>query len=70
VDDELGREAFTYTLESGREGTVHVEQVLDYHRDPGYLAGCHRPGWARFCCHLSRWRSPIAPGVAYVLGYM
>ena len=38
VDDELGREAFTYTLESGSEGTVHVDQVLDYNRDPGYLA--------------------------------
>ena len=38
VDDELGQEAFTYTLESGREGTVHVDQVLDYNRDAGYLA--------------------------------
>lgn len=38
MDEELGREAFTYTLESGREGTVHVDQVLDYNRDPGYLA--------------------------------
>jgi hypothetical protein len=38
VDDELGREAFTYTLESGREGTVHLDQVLDYNRDAGYLA--------------------------------
>lgn len=38
VDEELGREALTYTLESGREGTVHLDQVLDYNRDPGYLA--------------------------------
>lgn len=38
VDEELGREAFTYTLESDREGTVHVDQVLDYNRDAGYLA--------------------------------
>jgi hypothetical protein len=38
VDDELGREGFSYRLESGREGTVHVDQVLDYNRDPGYLA--------------------------------
>ncbi|RJQ54176.1 MAG: hypothetical protein C4521_04810 [Actinobacteria bacterium] len=37
VDDELGREGFTYRLESGREGTVHVEQVLEYNRDPGYM---------------------------------
>jgi hypothetical protein len=37
VDAELGREAFTFTLSSGQEGTVHVEQVLDYNEDPGYL---------------------------------
>jgi hypothetical protein len=37
VDDEAGREAFTYVLDSGRSGTVHVEQVLEYNRDPRYL---------------------------------
>jgi hypothetical protein len=37
VDEELGREAFTYELASGDEGTVHVEQVLDYNRDPRYM---------------------------------
>ena len=37
VDDEAGREAFTYVLHSGRTGTVHVEQVLEYNRDPTYL---------------------------------
>jgi hypothetical protein len=37
VDGELGREAFTYRLASGSEGTVHIEQVLDYNRDPGYM---------------------------------
>jgi hypothetical protein len=37
VDDELGDEAFTYTLSSGDENTVHVEQVLDYNRDPSYM---------------------------------
>jgi len=37
VDDEAGREAFTYVLNSGRTGTVHVEQVLEYNRDPKYL---------------------------------
>ena len=37
VDDELGREAFTYRLASGREGSVHVEQVLEYNQDPGYM---------------------------------
>ncbi|MBI2265729.1 MAG: helix-turn-helix domain-containing protein [Armatimonadetes bacterium] len=37
VDTELGSEGFTYTLESGREGTVHIEQVLEYNRDPSYV---------------------------------
>ena len=37
VDDEAGREAFTYVLDSGRTGTVHVEQVLEYNQDPSYL---------------------------------
>ena len=37
IDKELGREAFTYTLASGREGTVHIEQVLEYNQDPGYM---------------------------------
>jgi len=38
VDKELGKEAFTYFLESGKEGTVHLEQVLEYHEDPKYMA--------------------------------
>lgn len=37
VDEELGNEAFTYALASGHEATVHVEQVLDYNRDPRYM---------------------------------
>ena len=37
VDEDLGREGFTYVLESGREGTVHIDQVLEYNQDPGYL---------------------------------
>jgi hypothetical protein len=37
VDGELGAEAFTYALASGREGTVHIEQVLDYNKDPDHL---------------------------------
>ena len=37
VDAESGREAFTYVLASGRTGTVHVEQVLEYNQDPSYL---------------------------------
>ena len=37
VDPEAAREAFTYVLRSGRSGTVHVEQVLEYNKDPAYL---------------------------------
>lgn len=37
VDEELGREGFTYELTSGAEGSVHVEQVLEYNREPGYM---------------------------------
>jgi hypothetical protein len=37
VDKELAREGFVFTLESGREGTVHIEQVLEYNQDPAYL---------------------------------
>ncbi len=37
VDQELGREAFTYELQSGREGTILAEQVLEYNQDPAHL---------------------------------
>ena len=37
VDKDIGREGFVYTLESGKEGTVHVEQVLEYNQDPAHL---------------------------------
>lgn len=37
TDKELGGEGFSYELESGKTGTVHVEQVLEYNRDPNYL---------------------------------
>jgi hypothetical protein len=37
VDEELGREGFTYELESGRAGTVHIEQVHEYNQDPNHL---------------------------------
>lgn len=37
VDQEASREAFTYVLRSGRTGTVHVEQVLEYNQDPTYF---------------------------------
>jgi Cro/C1-type HTH DNA-binding domain len=38
VDKDLGREAVTYLLESGHEGTVHIDHALEYNRDPRYLA--------------------------------
>ena len=37
VDKELEDEGFTYMLESGKEGTVHGEQVLEYNQDSLYL---------------------------------
>jgi hypothetical protein len=36
VDPELAREGFTYVLRSGRSGSVHIEQVLEYNQDPRY----------------------------------
>ena len=38
VDDELASEAFTYLLESGEEGSIHIEQILEYNDDPAYFA--------------------------------
>lgn len=37
VDKELGSEGFTYVLKSGKEGTIHSEQVLEYNQDPHYM---------------------------------
>jgi hypothetical protein len=37
VDKELASEAVTYVQASGREGTVHIEQVLEYNKDPDFL---------------------------------
>ncbi len=36
VDKEIASEGFTYTLESGEECTILVDQVLAYHQDPEY----------------------------------
>jgi len=36
-DPELGREAVTYTLASGAEGSVHIDHVLEYNEDPGTI---------------------------------
>ena len=32
IDDELGDEAFTYTLASGAEDTIHIDRVLEQSR--------------------------------------
>lgn len=36
-DPEFAREAFTYELESGDQGSVHLDAVLEYNEDPDYL---------------------------------
>jgi hypothetical protein len=37
VDKEIGSEGFTYELASGKQDTVHIDHVLEYNRDPGYM---------------------------------
>ena len=37
VDQEPGREASTYELESGRDGSILAGQVLEYNQDPARL---------------------------------
>ena len=37
VDDDLGREGFTYLLKSGAEGSAHVDAVLEHNEDPGLM---------------------------------
>ena len=36
-DEDLGKEGFTYRLAKGGEDTVHIDAVLEYNQDPGYL---------------------------------
>ena len=38
VDKELGSEAVTYVLESGDEGSIHIDHALEYNQDPIHLA--------------------------------
>lgn len=38
ADKELGREGFTYVLTSGREGTIHIDSVLEYNKDPNTMS--------------------------------
>ena len=37
-DPEIGNEGFTYTLMTGEEGVVHLDHILDYNKDPAYMA--------------------------------
>jgi hypothetical protein len=37
-DPELGNEAVTYALESGAEGSIHLDSILEYNRDPRHLS--------------------------------
>lgn len=37
VDDELGREGFTWVLRSGAEGSLHLDSVLEENEDPAYM---------------------------------
>lgn len=37
VDGEMAREGFTFVLDSGEQGSIHVEQVLEYNQDPHFL---------------------------------
>jgi hypothetical protein len=37
-DPDLGNEGFTYQLQSGREGSVHIDSVREVSHDPKYMA--------------------------------
>ena len=37
VDEELGGEAITYVLKSGKEDTIPLDAFLEYNRDPNYF---------------------------------
>ena len=37
IDHELGNEAFTYRLKHNEEETIHIDDVLEYNRDPKYM---------------------------------
>lgn len=37
VDRELGNEAITYRLESGEEDSVHLDDFLNYNKDPDFM---------------------------------
>jgi hypothetical protein len=37
VDEELGSDAFTYILKDKSEGSVHIDHILEYNKDPKTL---------------------------------
>jgi len=37
VDKEIGSEGISFEMASGKTGTVHIEQILEYNQDPNYL---------------------------------
>lgn len=37
ADKEIGNEGFSYQLASGKNATIHIEQVLEYNQDPAYV---------------------------------
>ncbi len=38
VDPDFGKEAFTFCLKDGTEGSVHLDHVLEFNRDPQFMA--------------------------------
>ena len=37
IDTDFGENAFSYELKDGKTGTVHIDHVLEYNRDPNYM---------------------------------
>lgn len=37
IDKDFGNEAFSYKLENKKSGTVHIDHILEYNRDPNYM---------------------------------
>jgi len=37
IDKDFGEEAFSYKLKDSKSGTVHIDHVLEYNRDPNYM---------------------------------
>ena len=52
VDKEIASEGFTSVLRSGREGTVHADQVLEDNKDPDHITASRSISWSR-CCRFS-----------------